>query len=90
MYLNGVDQTLTFWAGDATSASNIQNFPANKGPYIGYSWSGSSYYAHCNMQNFRFSNVARYTSNFTPSTDSFDAEGGLFYRDPSGVKTKIS
>ena len=90
MYLNGVDQTLTFWAGNATSVIDVQNFPANKGPYIGYSWSGSSYYAHCNMQNFRFSKVARYSSNFTPSTESFDATGGLFYRDPSGVKTKIS
>jgi len=87
IYVDGVAKSLTFSNGSQGDAPNIQNF--DRGMYIGYQYSGSHWYLDANIQNWRFSKTARYTSNFTPSTESFDS-GGLIYRDPSGVKTKIS
>jgi hypothetical protein len=83
MYLNGASVGSSTWSGS-------ESYPDYATPLlIGLRNDQTSYFQGY-MDEIRISNTARYTENFTPSTESFDADGGLHYRDPSGVETKIS
>jgi len=62
-YINGIASTSTYTDTNSYQASHV---------VIGvddYAWSGL--YLNGYMDEFRFSNVARYTSNYTPSTQPF-------------------
>ena len=90
-YLNGVASSTTI-----TSSASIyyQNAPV----YIGTDYNGTDYPLYGRLSEFRISNVARYTANFTPSTQPFkpdpytklllhmDGVGNAFYdsSDPPG------
>jgi len=69
MYRNG-----TAGSNPATKSTSIDT---NYAIQIG--WDGYGYYPNINIDEIRISNVARYTSNFTPPTAEFDigSEGGL-------------
>jgi len=69
LYRDGVAGNVTVSKG--TSIDTTRNIN------IGYD--GSGYYSEMNIDEIRISNVARYTSNFTPPVAEFDigSEGGL-------------
>ena len=62
IFVDGVDQTLTFSNGSQGDAPNIQNF--GTAPRIGYSFSGSHWYLDGYIDDLRVSDMARYTSDF--------------------------
>ncbi|MFZ2188264.1 MAG: LamG-like jellyroll fold domain-containing protein [Candidatus Moraniibacteriota bacterium] len=68
LYINGVAQTQTY--------STSLNFTAQRlsiGGNMTGSTGGESFYGY--MDEFRVSNVARWTSNFTPETAAYDPSG---------------
>ena len=74
----GTNQTRIFVDGTQVSShtdtSNYQTY--TYGPFLGsFSPLGTPYYYNGYMDDVRISNVARYTSNFTPPTAAFSDQG---------------
>jgi hypothetical protein len=92
MYLNGTQQTTTFTA-TSSIAHNASNF------IVGARQDGAASFTG-NLDEFRVSNTARYTSNFTPSTTPFvndantlllihadGANASTVFQDDNGVRS---
>jgi len=81
IYVNGVSKATT------TSSHTLVSITSS--PHIGYVY-GSSNYINGSVSEYRISNIARWTSNFTPSTTPYGVpDSQITLQDTSAQKSKI-
>ncbi len=82
IFINGVGQTLTKTFGNWNGS-----YPDPTGTVkIGYT-PNFAFYSNANYDEFRISNIARWTSDFTPPTSAYSVDGSasLSYRTLTGI-----